>query len=132
MKRTVKRGRPVGSKNKPNTKLQSYAQKELDKRRQVLREQGKTDKDIERIEKTMLNTGIMSHEKASEYLEWMDHAKKPTQKQELERLAELSERQDAAIAQATDQIADLQGQVEFYRKQVNHFLALLNILAKGS
>jgi hypothetical protein len=35
-------------------------------------------------------------------------------------------------AQASDQIADLQGQVEFYRKQVNHFLALLNILAKGA
>ena len=54
------------------------------------------------------------------------------EKLELVKLQTLSERQDQAIAQATDQIADLQGQVEFYRKQVNHFLALLNILAKGA
>jgi HAMP domain-containing protein len=50
---------------------------------------------------------------------------------ELKRLTDLSDRQDQAIAQATDEIKDLQSQVEWYRKQVNHFLALLNILVRG-
>lgn len=80
MKKTAKKGRPLGSKNKVRT--------------------GAADKAFDQME--------------------------------LEGLRTLSERQDHAIAQATDQIADLQAQVEFYRKQVNHFLALLNILAKGA
>ena len=52
-------------------------------------------------------------------------------KAEVERLKALLERQDAAVAQAKDQVSDLLADVEFYRKQINHFLALLNILAKG-
>ena len=48
------------------------------------------------------------------------------------RLRNLVEKQDDTIAQANDQISDLRGQVEFYRKQVNHLLALANILAKGA
>ena len=58
--------------------------------------------------------------------------RKDTSKLEIERLQKLVHRQDQDIIQAIDQLRDLEGQVEFYRKQVNHFLALLNILAKGS
>jgi len=32
---------------------------------------------------------------------------------------------------AKDQVSDLLADVEFYRKQINHLLALVNILAKG-
>jgi hypothetical protein len=67
----------------------------------------KTEKEIEIIEKTMLKYGIYDHQKADEYLEWMSYAKKPTQKEELKKLKELSERQDQVIAQATDEITDL-------------------------
>lgn len=91
MKKVVKRGRPVGSKNKPKTRI-------------VM-----TNQDLKELQRMTKQ-----------------------EKYEITRLQTLSERQDHAIAQATDQIADLQGQVEFYRKQVNHFLALLNILAKGA
>ena len=52
-------------------------------------------------------------------------------KAEVERLTAILERQDAAVAQAKDQVSDLLADVEFYRKQINHFLALVNILAKG-
>jgi hypothetical protein len=52
-------------------------------------------------------------------------------KAEVERLKGLLARQDAAVEQAKDQISDLMVDVEFYRKQINHFLALVNILAKG-
>jgi len=52
-------------------------------------------------------------------------------KAEVERLKAILERQDAAVAQAKDQVSDLLADVEFYRKQINHFLALVNILAKG-
>ena len=48
------------------------------------------------------------------------------------RLRNLVDKQDNTIAQANDQISDLRGQVDFYRKQVNHLIALLNILTKGS
>jgi TolA-binding protein len=58
--------------------------------------------------------------------------RKDASKSEVTRLQALVTRQDQAILQAHDQISDLQGQVEFYRKQVNHFLSLLNILAKGA
>ena len=51
---------------------------------------------------------------------------------EIDRLKLIIARQDDAVEQARDQIAELRDQVDFYRKQVNHFLALLNILAKGA
>lgn len=53
-------------------------------------------------------------------------------KKDNERLNKLISKQDEIVAQAQDQISELQGQVEFYRKQVNHLLALANILAKGA
>lgn len=51
---------------------------------------------------------------------------------EIDRLKLIIARQDDAVEQARDQIAELRDNVEFYRKQVNHFLALLNILARGA
>lgn len=48
------------------------------------------------------------------------------------KLRNLVDKQDNLIAQANDQINDLRTNVEFYRKQVNHLIALLNILTKGS
>jgi chromosome segregation ATPase len=54
------------------------------------------------------------------------------EKNQIDKLNWIISKQDETVKQATDQISDLQGQVEFYRKQINHFLALLNILAKGS
>ena len=51
---------------------------------------------------------------------------------ELSRLQALSKRQDDAIAQSLDEINELRTMVEFYRKQVNHLIALLNILTKGA
>ena len=54
------------------------------------------------------------------------------QQTEITRLNKLIQRQDDGIKQGIDQINDLLGQVEFYRKQVNHLLALLNILSKGA
>lgn len=48
-----------------------------------------------------------------------------------EDLAKLVNRQDEVIAQGLDQVDDLLKQVDFYRKQVNHLLALCNILSKG-
>ena len=53
------------------------------------------------------------------------------QQTEINRLNKLIERQDDGIKQGIDQINDLIAQVEFYRKQVNHLLALLNILSRG-
>jgi uncharacterized coiled-coil protein SlyX len=50
----------------------------------------------------------------------------------LVKLRNLVDKQDELIAQANDQITDLRQSVEFYRKQVNHLIALLNILTKGS
>ena len=44
----------------------------------------------------------------------------------------LVERQDEAVQQGLDEIADLRRKVEFYRKQVNHLIALLNIITKES
>ena len=43
----------------------------------------------------------------------------------------LVERQDEAVQQGLDEIADLRKQVDFYRKQVNHLIALLNIITRG-
>ncbi len=44
----------------------------------------------------------------------------------------LIERQDQAVEQGLDEIAELRKQVEFYRKQVNHLIALLNIITRGA
>ena len=49
----------------------------------------------------------------------------------LDKLSELTMRQDEAVQQGLDEIADLRKQVDFYRKQVNHLIALLNIITKG-
>jgi len=58
---------------------------------------------------------------------------RPSKQQiEIARLNKLIQRQDDGIKQGIDQINDLLGQVEFYRKQVNHLLALLNILSRGA
>ena len=51
---------------------------------------------------------------------------------EIDRLKSLCARQDDVVQQARDEISDLRAQVEFYRKQVNHLLALANILARGA
>ena len=48
------------------------------------------------------------------------------------KMRNLVDKQDDIIAQATDEVNDLRNQVEFYRKQVNHLIALLNILTKGA
>ena len=48
------------------------------------------------------------------------------------KMRNLVDKQDDIIAQATDEVNDLRSQVEFYRKQVNHLIALLNILTKGA
>lgn len=48
------------------------------------------------------------------------------------KMRNLVDKQDDIIAQATDEVSDLRAQVEFYRKQVNHLIALLNILTKGA
>jgi hypothetical protein len=47
------------------------------------------------------------------------------------KLEGLTERQDEAVQQGLDEISELRDKVEFYRKQTNHYLALINILAKG-
>jgi chromosome segregation ATPase len=49
----------------------------------------------------------------------------------IKTLREALEHAGNVSEQASDQISDLQSQVEWYRKQVNHFLALLNILVRG-
>jgi uncharacterized coiled-coil protein SlyX len=43
----------------------------------------------------------------------------------------LVERQDEAVQQGLDEIAEMRKQVDFYRKQVNHLIALLNIITRG-
>ena len=48
------------------------------------------------------------------------------------KLEGLTERQDEAVQQGLDEISELRDKVEFYRKQVNHLMALLNILTKGA
>ena len=48
------------------------------------------------------------------------------------KMRNLVDKQDDIIAQATDEVSELRTQVEFYRKQVNHLIALLNILTKGA
>jgi predicted ribosome quality control (RQC) complex YloA/Tae2 family protein len=58
--------------------------------------------------------------------------KEQDQAEILLKLRNLVDKQDDLISQANDQISDLRTNVEFYRKQVNHLIALLNILTKGS
>ena len=58
--------------------------------------------------------------------------KKNLHKWEQARLEGLVQKQDEVIAQGLDQVDDLLKQVDFYRKQVNHLLALCNILSKGA
>lgn len=48
------------------------------------------------------------------------------------QLETLIERQDEAVEQGLDEIAELRKQVDFYRKQVNHLIALLNIITRGA
>lgn len=119
---------------KPTKSQKSHAEKELQKIRESLREKGKTNKDIKRIEKTMLEKGIFSHDKASEYLDWMDQAKKPVSNKvnEINSLKNLIGRQDDQLSQLTDELKDAKEQAEFCRKQINHYLALVNILTRGT
>lgn len=41
------------------------------------------------------------------------------------------EKANQVAEQAKDYISDLEASVDFYRKQVNHFLALVNIMGRG-
>ena len=57
---------------------------------------------------------------------------RPSKQQlEMDRLKMIIARQDDSVEQARDELQDLRDKVEFYRKQTNHYLALINILAKG-
>ena len=55
-----------------------------------------------------------------------------TLQQRITALEGLVERQDEAVQQGLDNIAELRKQVDFYRKQVNHLIALLNIITRGA
>ena len=124
----------TGTIPKPTKSQTSYAEAELEKRRESLRQKGKTNTDIKRIEKTMLEKGIFTHDKASEYLDWMDQAKKPLNKKvdEINSLKNLIGRQDDQLSQLSDELKDAKEQAEFCRKQINHYIALINILTRGS
>ena len=50
----------------------------------------------------------------------------------INKLETLTERQDQVVEQGLDEIAELRKQVDFYRKQVNHLIALLNIITRGA
>lgn len=56
------------------------AREELDKRRQKLITSGKArdEKDVEAIEKIMLERGITNHEAAADYFNWMNQAAAPS------------------------------------------------------
>lgn len=58
-------------------------------------------------------------------------AKRPTATERVKQLEKDLEKANEVAAQAKDYISDLESSVDFYRKQVNHFLALVNILARG-
>jgi len=120
--------------SKPTKSYDSYAKAELQKSRKSLREKGKTNKDIKRIEKTMLEKNILTHDQASEYLDWMDQAGEPLSKKvnEINRLKNLIGRQDDQLDRLTDDLKDSKEQAEFCRKQINHYLALVNILSRGT
>ena len=51
---------------------------------------------------------------------------------EVERLKTLIERQDDQLFQLSDELKDAKEQAEFCRKQINHYIALINILTRGS
>ena len=51
---------------------------------------------------------------------------------EVERLKTLIERQDDQLFQLSDEIKDAKEQAEFCRKQINHYIALINILTRGT
>jgi len=47
-------------------------------------------------------------------------------------LKTLIERQDNQLCQLSDELKDAKEQAEFCRKQINHYLALVNILTRGT
>ena len=51
---------------------------------------------------------------------------------EIDRLKNLIARQDDQLDQLSDDLKDNKEQAEFCRKQINHYLALVNILTRGS
>jgi hypothetical protein len=51
---------------------------------------------------------------------------------DVERLKTLIERQDDQLFQLSDELKDAKEQAEFCRKQINHYLALINILTRGA
>ena len=51
---------------------------------------------------------------------------------DVERLKTLIERQDDQLIQLSDELKDAKEQAEFCRKQINHYLALINILTRGA
>ena len=51
---------------------------------------------------------------------------------EVERLKTLIERQDDQLFQLSDELKDAKEQAEFCRKQINHYIALINILTRGT
>ena len=126
----------TGTIPKPTKSYKPYIEEELENLRERLRERGKTNKDIKRIEKIMLQKGILNYNDASEYLDWMDQAKKlkpvSNKVNEINSLKNLIGRQDDQLSQLTDELKDAKEQAEFCRKQINHYLALINILTRGT
>ena len=51
---------------------------------------------------------------------------------DVERLKTLIERQDDQLFQLSDELKDAKEQAEFCRKQINHYIALINILTRGT
>ena len=51
---------------------------------------------------------------------------------EIDRLKNLIARQDDQLDQLSDELKDAKEQAEFCRKQINHYIALINILTRGS
>ena len=51
---------------------------------------------------------------------------------DIDRLKNLIARQDDQLDQLSDDLKDSKEQAEFCRKQINHYLALVNILSRGT
>ena len=51
---------------------------------------------------------------------------------EIDRLKNLIARQDDQLDQLSDDLKDSKELAEFCRKQINHYIALINILTRGS
>jgi|GEM_PF-3065996 hypothetical protein len=51
---------------------------------------------------------------------------------EIQRLENLIARQDDQLFQLSDELKDAKEQSEFCRKQINHYIALINILTRGA